>query len=204
MRRGRSVPVGVSPPLGPACRAAVFAAAALSLACGGGDRRRSAIEVSAGGDTTGAAQAVAASQPTYVNRDGGIVITTVDGGVELGLVHDTVSMGLADSVLAQVRSDIQRDSAKGGRDSSPLGGALSHLITKTVTSALRTRIDYPVRDITGATYQDGAIHFTYRNEHHFSFEDVSTAHRKALQDFNPEDARRFVAAVDSAIGVQHP
>lgn len=134
-----------------------------------------------------------------MNRDGGIVITTVNGGVELGLVRDSVFMGLSDSVLTTARNDIARDSSDRG-DSAGLGAELSGMIKRTVSSALGHRITYPVSDIERAQYAGGRIRFTYRHpKHGLTFESISTEHRKALADFNPQDAQRLVTAVDSAI-----
>jgi hypothetical protein len=125
---------------------------------------------------------------------GAVVIHTKDNQITLSLAHDTVSMGLSDSVLAAAREDMAKDTTEHG-----LAGAFSGFIKKTVSSALRSRVTYPVQDIESAKYENGRIVFTYRQAREMKFEDVGKDNDKALASFAPADAQRFVQAVDSAI-----
>lgn len=125
---------------------------------------------------------------------GAVAIRTTDHKITLSLAHDTVSMGLSDSVLAEARAEMARDTSEHG-----IAGAFSGFIKKTVSSALRSRVAYPVQDIQDARYENGRIVFTYRQPREMKFEDVGSDKQKAVAMFAPADAQRFVAAVDSAI-----
>jgi hypothetical protein len=125
-----------------------------------------------------------------------VVIRTTDGTMNLGLAHDTVYMGLTDSVLAVARNDMAHDTEE---TKNAFAGTLERFVKKRVSSALQTRLKYPLADLDSATYSDGTIKFAYRNRRTMAFENVSQNGRKALQDFAPADAQKFVATVNSAI-----
>jgi len=136
---------------------------------------------------------VVATAPTSV--PGALSISTEDHKMTLTLAHDTVSMGLSDSVLANVKQQMAKDTTDHG-----IAGAFSGFIKKTVSSALHSRVAYPVQDLQDAKYENGRIVFTYRQPREMKFEDVTVDHdKKALEMFPPADAHRFVVAVDSAI-----
>jgi hypothetical protein len=125
-----------------------------------------------------------------------LVIRTTDGTMNLGLVRDTIFMGLTDSVLTLAREDMARDTQETG---SAIAGTIERFVKKKVSSALGTRLTYPVTDIDSASYSNGSIKFAYRERRRMAFEDVSQNGHKALASFSPEDAQRFVATVNSAI-----
>jgi len=125
-----------------------------------------------------------------------VAIRTTDGAIQLGLAHDTVYMGLTDSVLALARNDMARDTEE---TKSVIAGTIEKFVKKSVSSALQTRLKYPLTDLDSATYSNGAIKFAYRDKRRMAFEDVSQNGHKALQSFTPEDAQRFVSVVNSAI-----
>lgn len=136
---------------------------------------------------------VVTTAPT--NVPGALSISTTDRKMTLTLAHDTVSMGLSDSVLADVKQQMAKDTNDHG-----LAGAFSGFIKKTVSSALHGRVAYPVQDLKDAKYENGRIDFTYRQPREMKFEDVTVDHdKKAVAMFAPADAQRFVQAVDSAI-----
>jgi hypothetical protein len=125
-----------------------------------------------------------------------LVIRTTDGTMNLGLARDTIFMGLTDSVLALAREDMARDTQETG---SAIAGTIERFVKKKVSSALGTRLTYPVTDIDSASYRNGSIKFAYRERRRMACEDVSQNGHKALASFSPEDAQRFVATVNSAI-----
>jgi hypothetical protein len=128
-----------------------------------------------------------------------LVIRTTDGTMQLGLAHDTVFMGLTDSVLALARTDMARDTQETG---SAFAAAVERYVKKKVSSALATKLTYPFADLDSATYRNGAIKFAYRERRRMTFEDVSQNGRKALESFSPADAERFVTTVNSALREQ--
>lgn len=133
--------------------------------------------------------------PTRVSGDS-LTIKTTDGTINLGLVHDTVFMGLTDSVLTIARNDMARDTEE---TKGAFAGTIERFVKKSVSSALQTRLKYPLMDLDSAVYRDGAIKFAYRNRRHMAFEDVTQNGHKALQSFLPADAQQFVTTLNSAI-----
>lgn len=125
-----------------------------------------------------------------------LVIRTTDGAIDLGLVHDTVFMGLTDSVLVVARHDMARDTEE---TKSAFAGTIERFVKKSVSSALQMRVKYPIRDIDSVTYENGAIKFAYRDRRRISFEEVSQNGHKALESFSPADAQRFVDVINSTI-----
>lgn len=160
-----------------------IAALLLTAACKRGDKPHAAPR-----NPIDAASAAAISGDTTVIR-------TTDGAIKLGLAGDTVYMGLTDSVLAAARQDMARDT----EEKSVVAGTIERFVKKSVSSALQTRLKYPLADLDSATYSGGAIKFAYRNKRRMGFEDVSQDGHKALQSFAPDDAQRFVDALNSAI-----
>ena len=118
----------------------------------------------------------------------------MEGAVKLGLASDTVYMGLSDSLLASIRDSMATDS-----EGSGIGGTMSRFIKRSVGSALKMQVTYPIEDIQSAKYENGKIQFAYRQKRRMSFEEVNTNKKNALEDFAPADAQRFVDAVNAAI-----
>jgi len=125
-----------------------------------------------------------------------VAIRTTDGSIQLGLARDTVYMGLTDSVLAVARTDMARDTEE---TKSVIAGTIERFVKKRVSSALETRLKYPLADLDSVTYSGGAIKFAYRDKRRMGFEDVTQNGHKALQSFTPDDAQHFVSVVNSAI-----
>jgi hypothetical protein len=122
-----------------------------------------------------------------------IAITNTEGNIVLGLRHDTVYMRLSDSVLAGATKGLDATNASGG-----VGGWIEKTVKGTVKNALQLRVAYGLDEIEDVHYSGGAIRFEYHDRHAFSFEDFKSDDRRVLEDFSPEDARRFVAAVRAA------
>jgi hypothetical protein len=132
---------------------------------------------------------------TYPPSGASIAIETTDGVVKLGLENDTVFMGLTDSVLTDARTNMARDTEETGG----IASKIERFVKGEVSSALGTKLKYPLADIDSAVYSDGAIRFAYRNKRKMSFENVTIKNRKALSSFSPDDAQRFVSTLNSAI-----
>lgn len=134
--------------------------------------------------------------PTRMSGDSAVIHTS-DGAIKLGLVHDTVFMGLSDSVLTLARTDMARDT----ETHNALAGTIERMVKKSVSSALQTHLTYPLADIDSAHYGNGTIRFAYRNRRTMAFEDVKQNGKRALDSFPPEDAQQFVKTVNSAIHI---
>lgn len=177
----------------------VAALAAVQLGCGTSESARSASD-----NTSSTAVGPSASATSTTSRATAgatavpgqpIVIHTTGNEMVLGLARDTVYMGLSDSLLAKARTDMTRDKS----DTGGMGGAFADMIKKTVGNALGKRVAYPIADIQSVRYDNGEVKFDYRNKHAISFENVHTDNKQALATFAPDDARRFVAAVNAAL-----
>ena len=123
-------------------------------------------------------------------------IRTTDRTMKLGIANDTVYMGLTDSVLAAATEDMARDTEE---KQNAFGATIERFVKKSVSSALHTRLTYPVADLDSVSYVNGTIRFAYRNKRKIGFEDVSQDGHKAMQSFDSADAERFVQTVNSAI-----
>ena len=152
----------------------------LVAACSGGDRSDRSPRASVPGKAFGDS----------------MVIRSTDGRMKLGLTRDTVFMGLTDSVLAAARADMARDTEE---KSSAFAGRIEQFMKRSVSSALRMKLKYPLTDLDSAVYSDGRIKFAYRNRRTMAFENVTVSGHKALESFNPADAQKFVNLVNSAI-----
>ncbi|MEO7040855.1 MAG: hypothetical protein ABI035_01190 [Gemmatimonadaceae bacterium] len=146
-------------------------------------------------DQSAEARSASSGVPARVSGDS-IVIRTKDGAMQLGLVNDTVFMGLTDSVLTAAGKDMASDTEE---TKSAIGRAVERFVKNGVNSALHTRLKYPLADIDSAHYSDGGIKFAYRDRRKMGFEDVKQNHQSALYSFTPEDAQKFVSTVNDAI-----
>lgn len=179
----------------------VLAGAALviaPLACGRSESASAAADTAiavATNTESSSDSAPTTAPPATIGADGSIAIHSSGNEMVLGLARDTVYMGLSDSLLAKTRAGMSRESS----DWSGGGSGLANLIKSRVGDALGSRVRYPIADIQGVRYVNGAIEFDYRHKHAISFESVSTDHEKALASFTPDDSRRFVAAVNAAL-----
>ena len=165
---------------------AVACALTAASACDSARRQSARSASDAAGATAAAARA----------PGGNITITSTDRAISLSFVNDTISMGLADSLVQSARHDMDTSVAA----DSGAGSFIGRTVKAAVGSALATRISYPLSDIRGVRYDDGEIRFDYRHKHAISFEGVhENGARSALASFSPDDARWFVASVQAAL-----
>lgn len=172
----------------------LLAAALCSLAACGGDEAPATNETPPGANAPPRTpEVVAAGQPAGPDS---MTIVSRDGNVYLTLLRDTVSMRLSEKLLAEVRQKIEQQTAESG--GGGLGGVIGRAVTGAVQQALKTDIARPVSEIEDVRYENGAIRFRYTGNWAMSFEKVDVNERPALEAFTPEDAQRFVAAVQAA------
>src|SRR3954464_5717031 len=69
---------------------------------------------------------------TSVTQDGGVRIVSVDSGVDLALVGDSISGGLSQQTLAKARQAIDTSGAK----SSGFGASIERMVKSSVSSAI--------------------------------------------------------------------
>lgn len=118
-------------------------------------------------------------------------ITSRGGEVLLSVAHDSVSMGFSPATLEKIRRDT--DTASAGKG---IAGMIERTVKSGVQSMLSKRIMVPLADVDSVRYEDGAIHFVYRDRPNgMKLEDVKVDDRPVLESFSEPDARLFVSAV---------
>ncbi len=134
----------------------------------------------------------------YEMQPGDIRIASVDSGVDLALIGDTISGGLSAKTLAKVRHDIDTSAVKG----SGLGSEIEKMVKGTVQSALATRVNVPLSAVKDVRYDGRKIVFEWNGKPPKTFSNVKVDKKDALESFSAEDAQRFVAAVRARKGTQ--
>lgn len=123
---------------------------------------------------------------------GDVRIYNTDSSVDLVLVGDRITAGLSDRVVAEVRR--KTDSAN--VSDSGIGGAIATLVTKTVASAIGTRVEFALDDLNDVRYERGRLVFDWK---HGRSNDLFANSRinggRTDNSFRAVDAVRFVQAV---------
>jgi hypothetical protein len=127
----------------------------------------------------------------YEMQPGDIRIASVDSGVDLALLGDTISGGLSAKTLAKVKRETDTSAVKG----SGLGSEIERMVKGTVQSALTTRINIPLSAVRDVRYDGRKIVFEWNGKPPKAFANVKVDKKDAMESFSPEDAQRFVAAV---------
>jgi hypothetical protein len=122
-------------------------------------------------------------------------IQTTRGELDLALVGDTISAGLAPAALAKARqaTDTAHVNATG------LGGSIERLVKSSVQQAVGTRVAFPVSVVKDVRYENGRIEFEWHERPTRLLEQTKIDDKPFLESFRPEDAERFVAAVRAKI-----
>ena len=152
---------------------------ALALGCSGGER-------------------TARPRQTIANRDtalrlgpGDVRIATTDSSMELALVGQRILVRFGERAREQIRRETDTSTVH----DSGFGGSIERLVKSTVASALDKQIEYPLSDVREASYDNGEIRLeTSRGR----LLERTQVHGKPLsRSFAPQDAQRFVAAVQA-------
>ena len=124
-------------------------------------------------------------------REGDIRITSVDGGVDLALIGDSISGGLSQQTLSKVRHDTDTSAVSG----SGFGASIEKMVKGTVQSALGTRVVIALADVKDVRYDGMRLVFDWNGKPHSGFSHVRMDNKDVLESFSSEDAQRFVIAV---------
>ena len=124
-------------------------------------------------------------------QEGDIRITSVDGGVDLALIGDSISGGLSQQTLSKVRHDTDTNAVSG----SDLGASIEKMVKGTVQSALGTRVVIALSDVQDVRYDGKRLVFDWNGKPHSGFFQVRTDNKDVLESFGSDDAQRFVVAV---------
>ena len=115
-------------------------------------------------------------------------VLSENGGVKMGLTDRVVYFALSDSVLNEVRSDMEREKEKKG-----LGGIIGGILSKTVGKALGFRAKYPVEEIRDIRWQDGEMRVEFEDGDR-RLEDFKIDDRPVTEAFSEESVRAFAEA----------
>ena len=126
-----------------------------------------------------------------VLQQGDIRIASVDSGVDLALIGDTISGGLSEKTLAKVKHDTDTNNVKG----TGMGADIERMVKGTVQSALTTRLSFPLSAVRDVRYDGQKIVFEWNGKPPKAFGNVKVDKKNVLESFSAEDAQRFVDAV---------
>ena len=127
---------------------------------------------------------------TVALSEGDIRITSVDGGVDLALIGDSISGGLSAQTLEKARRETDTAAVKG----SGFGADIDKMVKGTVQSALTTRVAFPLSAIKDVRYDGQRIVFDWNGTPRLSGK-MNVNNKDVLESFSPADAHRFVDAV---------
>jgi hypothetical protein len=174
MRRSASIGIGL--------------AVLLAAACG---RRDS--------DERGGAQV----QGNVAHRDsaltlgpGDVKIVNEDSSVEMAVVGQQIVVRLSDKTMNKVRQETDTTHSDSG-----FGGSIERMVKRTVQSALGQQFTYPLSEVRDAKYEDGAIVLDVNGKQPRLLANTKFNGRKLLESFRPDDAKRFVDAVNKKKGL---
>lgn len=124
---------------------------------------------------------------------GDVRIVTQDSSVVMVLAGESILAGLSDKVIAKVKTETDTSEVEG----SGFGAGVEKFIKGTVQSALAQRMVVPLSAIDTVWYDGTAIRFKFTNDRRFAVGRAKTDKKPVLEAFSPEDAQRFVDAVQA-------
>lgn len=126
---------------------------------------------------------------------GDVLITNRDSAMDLALVGDRVVLKFSDKTARQIRQDLDTTKVD---TASRFGALIERSVKRGVGSMLDRRLEVPLADIDAASYDGERIRLVIRGRQHGSFDGIRVeGNRPVLETFRPEDARRFVDAVNA-------
>lgn len=126
---------------------------------------------------------------------GDIRIVSVEGGVDLALLGDTISGGLSQYTLAKVKRETDTAAVQG----TGFGAEIERMVKGTVQGAVATRVAFPVSAVRDVRYEDGKLIFDWNDKPRRMFGHVRVNNKDVMETFSPADAQRFVDAVRARI-----
>jgi len=124
---------------------------------------------------------------------GDVRIVNEDSSVEMAVVGQRIIVRLSDKTMAKVR----RETDTMGIKDSGFGGSIERMVKRTVQSALGQQFEYPLADVRDARYENGEIILDVNGRQPRLLANTKVGGKKLLESFRPDDARRFVAAVNA-------
>jgi len=146
----------------------------------------------------------AQSQGNIAHRDsaltlgpGDVRIVNEDSSVEMAVVGQQIIVRLSDKTMAKVRQETDTTHTDSG-----FGGSIERMVKRTVQSALGQQFTYPLSDVRDAKYENGTIVLDATGDKQPRlFANTKFNGRKLLESFRPDEAKRFVDAVNKKKGL---
>lgn len=121
------------------------------------------------------------------------VLTSTSGEVQLGLTDEVFTIGLTDQLADRVQKDLEDAEAEGG-----LGGFIAGAVSGAVVGAMSTPVQIPLDDVETIRYENGQLDVVIVDED--SDVDLTIEDEPGEMQFDPDEARRFVAAFHELTG----
>ena len=162
-------------------------AVVVTAACGGNSDDRGSAQVQGN---------VAHRDSALTLGPGDLRIVNEDSSVEMAVVGQQIVVRLSDKTMTKVRQETDTTHTDSG-----FGGSIERMVKSTVQSALGQQWTYPLSDVRDAKYQDGKIEFDVNGNQPRLLAHTKFNGKKLLESFRPDDAKRFVEAVNRKKGL---
>ena len=127
---------------------------------------------------------------------GDVKIVNEDSSVEMAVVGQQIVVRLSEKTMDKVRQETDTTHTDSG-----FGGSIERMVKRTVQSALGQQMTYPLSEIRDAKYENGAIEFDADGKKPRLLANSKFNGKKLLESFRPDDAKRFVDAVNKKKGL---
>lgn len=132
-----------------------------------------------------------ANLPPVPLGPGDIRIVTVDSGIDLALIGDSISTGLSPYALAKVRRETDTATVSG----TGFGASIEKMVKGAVAGAIGSRVVWPLAAVRDVRYEQGRLVFEWVGKPPNVWQTSRVNGRPVLASFPPADAQRFVDAV---------
>lgn len=116
-------------------------------------------------------------------------IHSASGGVRMGLTDEFVYFALSDSVLAEARSEMERDTG----DANGVAGAIGGMVRGAVGRALSFRAKYDVADIRDIRWEDGRMMMEFTDPERSLSDSFEVDDEPVAEAFVESDVQAFAA-----------
>jgi hypothetical protein len=124
---------------------------------------------------------------------GDVKITNEDSSVDMAVVGQQIIVRLSDKTMAKVREETDTSKVK----DNGFSGSIERMVKRTVASALGQQYTYPLADVRDARYENGRIVLDVNGREPRLLANTEVGGKKVMESFRPEDAQRFVTAVNA-------
>lgn len=125
--------------------------------------------------------------------EGDVAIVNTDSTIEMAVVGEDIIVRLSDKSMSRIRQETDTSAVS----DSGIAGSIERLVKSTVQSALSRQVKYPLAQVSDARYENGEIKLTVDGKQPRLFGNAKINGKRLMETFRPEDAERFVAAVNA-------